>query len=110
MGPLGLGLAFEIRRVSADTAIALPADNRSVVYLVTTGSRNITLTLPAPASATSRFITIQRLDNGRKVFIRPSGNAPIDGVRVPVAMEDRFDAVTLVTDGVEWVVINRRNR
>jgi hypothetical protein len=109
MGPMGLGLAFDIRRVSADTTIVSPADNRSVVYLVTTGSQNITMTLPSAATATSRMITIQRVDNGRKVFIRSAANEAIDGVRQPIVMDEKFDAITLVTDGTEWVVLYRRH-
>ena len=107
-GPIGVGLTFDIIAVSSDTAIVAPPSAHSVVYLVTTGRSNITMTLPAPATAVGRFITIQRVDDGRKVFIRPQGGEAIDGARQPVVMDDRFDSMTLVTDGTQWVVLSRR--
>jgi hypothetical protein len=94
--------------IADDTLIALPANNHSVIYLVTTGRSNINITLPAAASATSRFIVVQRVDNGRRVTIRSQNGEPIDGGSVPIVMDDKFDSVTLVTDGTQWVVLYRR--
>jgi hypothetical protein len=107
-GPIGLGLAFEIRRTSADTALTLPGGNRSVVYLVTTAPGSVTLTLPPAATAVSRFVTVTRVDGGRKVTLRPLNNEMVDGARVPIVMDDKFDSMTLVSDGAEWVVLVKR--
>lgn len=104
-GPMGPGLAFEIRRVSSDAAVTLPAGNRSVIYLVTTPPSNVTLTLPAASTAVSRFVTVVRVDGGRRVFVRPSNNEMVDGVREPIRLGDKFDSITLVSDGVEWVAL-----
>jgi hypothetical protein len=108
MGLMGMGLGFEIRRVSSDTVMTVPSDNRSVIYLVTTAPASVTLTLPPAATATSRFVTIQRTDNGRKVMVRPQGAEMVDGARTPITMNSKYDAVTLVSDGSEWVVLFRR--
>jgi alpha-tubulin suppressor-like RCC1 family protein len=107
-GPMGLGLGFDIRNVSDDTVISLPENNHSVIYLVTTGRTNVNITLPAAASATSRFIVIQRVDDGRMVTIRSQNGEPIDGRRWPIMMDDTSDSITLVTDGAQWVVLYRR--
>ena len=40
---MGLGLGFDIRNVSNDTLISLPENNHSVIYLVTTGFRNVNI-------------------------------------------------------------------
>jgi hypothetical protein len=104
-GPMGLGLAFEIRRVSFDAEITLPAGNRSVIYLVTTPPSNVTLTLPPASTAVSRLVTITRVDRGRRVIVRPSIDEMVDGARAPIVMDDRYDSITLVSDGVEWVAI-----
>jgi hypothetical protein len=104
-GPMGLGLAFEIRRLSSDAEITLPAGNRSVIYLVTTPSSNVTLTLPPASTAVSRLVTITRVDRGRRVIVRPSINEMVDGARAPIVMDDGSDSITLVSDGVEWVAI-----
>lgn len=105
---MGLGLAFEIQRVGADATLVSPPDNRSLICLVTSGRGAITITLPPAETATSRFMTVQRLDKGRKILIRAAGGEMIDGAGAAVVMEDRFDAVTFVTDGTEWVVFSRR--
>jgi hypothetical protein len=107
-GPLGLGLSFEIRRTSSDTALTLPEGNRSVVYLVTTAPGNVTLTLPPATTAVSRFVTVTRVDGGRRVTVRPLNNEMIDGARVPLVMGDKFDSITLVSDGAEWVALVKR--
>lgn len=104
-GATGLGLSFEIRRVLSDALITLPAGNRSVVYLVTTPPSNVTLTLPAASDAVSRFVTIVRVDRGRRVIVRPSNNEMVDGARAPIVMGDKYDSITLVSDGVEWVAL-----
>jgi hypothetical protein len=107
-GPIGLGLGFDVSNIAEDTVISLPANNHSVIYLVTTGGSHINITLPAAAGATSRFIVVRRVDEGRRVTIRSQNGEPIDGRRGPIVMDDKFDAVTLVTDGTQWVVLYRR--
>jgi hypothetical protein len=97
-----------IRRVFTDTVITLPQNNQSVIYLVTTAPTSVTLTLPPAAAAGSRFITITRVDNGRKVIVRPQANELVDGIRTPITMDDKFDSVTLVSDGNEWVSLFRQ--
>ena len=91
-GATGLGLSLEIRRTTLDTHITMPTD-KSVVYLVTT----------APAA-----VTITRVDGGRKVTVLPYAGEMVNGARVPVVMDDKYDSITLATDGVEWVVMARR--
>ena len=94
----------------SDTTISMPPNAQSVIYLVTAGASNVTMTLPAAASATSRFVTIQRVDQGKKVFvfIKAQNNESIDGARKSLTMDGTLNQVTLVTDGVEWVVWSHR--
>jgi hypothetical protein len=108
MGPAGAqgsGIAFEIRRVSSNTTVSLPAGNRSVIYLATTAAGNITMTLPAASSAASRFVTITRVDRGGQVTVQPIGNDLLNGVHVSIVMKGNDDSITLVSDGVEWVTL-----
>jgi hypothetical protein len=105
---MGMGLGFDIVKTSSDTVIAMPPDGHSVVYLVTTPPRSLTITLPLASAAASRFVTITRVDNGRTVTVRPQGSDPVDGERVPVVMDDQLDSITLVSDGNEWVSLFRQ--
>lgn len=107
-GPPGIGLAYEIRRVSADTTIDLLAD-RSVAYLVTTDRADVTMTLPPAATSTSRLVTIIHANNPRRVHVVPQGGDPIAGARLPLTLEGSHSSVTLASDGREWVVIFRSN-
>jgi hypothetical protein len=106
IGPPGPGATFSIRRVAADETIAMPVDG-NVIYVVTTSRSNITMTLPSAAAAAGRVIIIRRDDNGRRVFIRPQPNESIDGARRTVALDDRNDGITLVSDGEDWLLIYR---
>jgi hypothetical protein len=109
MGPIGLGLAFQIRRVSDDADVVLGAGNASVVYLVQADRTSpITLTLPAAAGAASRFVTITRVSNGRRITVRTRAGESIDGAASRIVLDDKITSVTLVTDGVEWVVVAQR--
>ena len=105
-GPVGPGATFTIRRVTGDTAIAMPADG-NLLYIVTTQRSNITLTLPSAAAATGRQIVIRRDDNGRRVYVRPQPNESIEGARRTVSLDDRNDGITLVSDGSDWITIYR---
>jgi len=107
-GPIGLGLSFEIQRVSTDRVLVLPEGNRSLICLVTTAPDTVRLTLPPASSAISRFVTITRVDNGKKVLVEPQRDETLDGARVPIVMDGKFDSITLVTDGVEWVALFRQ--
>ena len=107
-GQIGLGLLFEIQRISDDRVLTVPAGNKSLICLVTTAPDSVRLTLPPAATAVSRFVTITRVDSGKKVIVAPQSNEILDGARVPITMDGKFDSITLVTDGVEWVALFRQ--
>ena len=106
-GATGLGLSLEIRRTTLDTHITMPTD-KSVVYLVTTAPAAVTITMPQASLAAGRTVTITRVDGGRKVTVLPYAGEMVNGARVPVVMDDKYDSITLATDGVEWAVIAKR--
>ncbi len=106
-GP-GSGVMFDIRTATSNTTIALPTTGHSVIYLVTTGPTDVTMLLPRAATAVGQFVNIQRMAPGHKVLVRSQNNELVDGAGVPIVLDDKYDAVTLVTDGVQWVVLYRR--
>lgn len=108
-GATGAGLAFEIRRTSTDTVITTPADDRSVVYLVNSGTRAVTMILPPASAAESRFVMVERVGGGRGVTVRPQGNDLLDGANAPIVIDGQYDAFTMISDGHEWIVWFRRN-
>ena len=108
-GATGIGLAFDIRRISADTVITMPPDTHSVVYLVTTTQHPVTITLPLASTAASRFVTVTRVDPGSRVIVQPQGNDALEGARAPIVMGQIYDSFTMISDGHEWVVWFRRN-
>ena len=87
----------------------MPPNNHSLIYLVTTAPNSVTMTLPLASMAASRFVTVTRVDNGRRVTIRPQGHDFLEGANTPLVMDDRYDSFTMVSDGHEWVVLSRRN-
>ncbi len=71
--------------------------------------RTLTLTLPPAADATSRFLTIRRLNAPGLVVINARSGELIAGGGNPrsgsaVSLDDRADYVTLVSDGSSWYV------
>ena len=46
--------------------------------------------------------------NGRTVTVRPQAADMVDGARVPIVLGDKFDSITLVSDGNEWVSLFRQ--
>ncbi len=108
-GPIGKGLDFEIRRASDDTEIAMGgAGNASVVYLVDASRRDqVTMTLPAATTAKWRLLTITRVGAGRKITIRVRTGELLNGATTPIVLDERFESITLATDGVEWVVVSK---
>lgn len=106
-GVAGPGVSFVIARVTETAAIVMPDNGKSVIYLVTPGRRNATITLPPAASAAGRFVIIKRQDRGRLVFVRPSGTDSIEASRAMLRMESERDSLTFVTDGTEWVLLSR---
>ena len=105
-GPEGNGIGFTIARLSASATITLPANGQSLIQIVSAGRDRITLTLPPASTARGRFIVIKRVDRGRPVFVRASGNELINASRSERRMEDERDTLTFVTDGVEWLLLS----
>ena len=110
-GDLGLGLSFVITRISSSQVLPMPAGNASALFLVNTppaprGRRGppVVLTLPDPSRAASRFVTLRRIDTDGVVRVVTINGAAIPGLP---ALDDRWDTVTLVTDGTEWFVFSQ---
>lgn len=104
-GDLGLGLNFVVRHVTASGPLPLADGNASMLYLVSTprtrGPRRLLLTLPDAAVAANRFLTVRRIDTDGQVRILTPNGAPIQGLP---RLDDRWDHVTLVSDGAGWFV------
>ena len=109
MDSTGPGLSFDVRRVSGDTAIVMGPDLKSVAYLVSSTRRDpIALSLPAAATATSRFITVTNIGSARRITLVTQAGETIDRDTAPFAIEGQIKSVTLATDGVEWIVVSVR--
>lgn len=121
-GPIGMGLSFVTVPINVSGSLLLPADKQgspSVIYIVSVppggrGNERFELTLPPALNATSRFVSVRRLDDRGRVFIRSQGGDRIEGWREAparggrdtdvLALENRYDYVTLVSDGGRWFV------
>ena len=91
--------------VWADDSSGSPKD----VYLVTTGASTITATLPAVSAADAtagRVVTILKIDGGAgSVTIDGDGSETING-SATVSLSSQYDYRTIVSDGLEWIVIS----
>lgn len=76
--------------------------------LVTTGSTNRTVNLPAAASSTNRVIRIKKVDSGTgKVTIDGNASETIDGDTTK-DMVLQYEAMTLQCDGSNWHILDRQ--
>ncbi|MGE0043055.1 MAG: hypothetical protein AB7H88_15475 [Vicinamibacterales bacterium] len=124
-GPVGLGLGFVTEAVSESGALTLPGGNTSVIYMVTVpsgrgrGSSQVSLVLPPAADAISRFVSVRRLDDRGRVIVTTQPGEHIEGWKElgddhgrhgdsdALALNGRWDYVTLVSDGVTWFVFGQ---
>jgi len=107
-GSIGLGLSFVVTRVSASGPLALAPNNASMIYMVAgpeRGGGDIVLTLPPAATATSRLLTIRRLDGHGRVTVVAGGGESLESGGTAVVLNDRPDYVTVGSDGAGWYVI-----
>jgi len=110
-GAPGLGLIFRSQTVSAGGPLALGPTNATMIYLVEMppSSNSLTLTLPPAATATSRFLTIRRVDSRGTVFVKPAAGDALEGrgrerPQDAIPLTSRADYVTVVSDGMAWFV------
>lgn len=108
-GATGPGLAFRSIEIDDDVVLAPGPVGVSTIYLVRVARGNVTLRLPAAAAATSRFLTVRRLDSRGRVLIQPKPGESLEGrgrerPQDAIALESRADYVTLVSDGQAWYV------
>lgn len=71
--------------------------------LVTTSTSTITITMPAAANNTNRKLFIKKVDGSTGKVTISSGNN-MDGVG-SIALVDRYDGVTMVSDGSQWYIL-----
>ena len=78
----------------------------SEVHLISNGANNVTITLPAAATAGEGYrYEIKRLGTGT-VTIDPNGSEYIDhSGQTTFAIGAQYDSVSLVTDGSNWFLI-----
>jgi hypothetical protein len=94
-----------------------PESPSSIIALVEVpprGPSSVDLTLPTALNASGRFLTVRRIDNRGQVYVHSQSGERIDGWREAprqgarnsdvLALKDRWDFVTLVSDGVGWFV------
>jgi hypothetical protein len=105
VGPQGFGLGFFLQTITQSQTLTLPPGTVSVVVIVTTDRHDIDVTLPPAASAANRFVTLRRVNSSHTVTIKPVAGEQIVGAnRSVLTLEDRFETLTLVSDGQKWVV------
>jgi hypothetical protein len=115
-GPIGAGLKFTTVKLFREGALVLPPGNGSVLFLANTESatgkgRSYTLHLPPAATATSRFLTVRKVDASGTITIRPRMGERIDDGRAAqgpffdaLALKSAWSSFTLVSDGTAWFV------
>jgi hypothetical protein len=111
-GPAGLGLTFQTISLVAGAPLSLPPGNASVIVFVSANgssrSADDVVILPPAAEGLSRMLVIRRMDERRRIAVRPQAGESIVGGRRPdvVVLERRLDQVVLVSDGLAWVVLD----
>jgi hypothetical protein len=105
-------VSFVTVNVDTSVTLAMPTGSNSIIYLASTPGARLNLTLPNPATAIGRFLSVRRIDAGGRVLIS-SGAAPLEGGHEirdgssdsnVIALNQRWDWVTFVTDGTSWFV------
>jgi hypothetical protein len=104
-------LSFRSPEVSTSGALALGPNGATMIYLVRMPSNlnTLNLTLPPAATATSRFLTIRRLDSRGRVFVKAAAGETLEGrgrdhPEDALPLQDRADYVTVVSDGAVWYI------
>jgi hypothetical protein len=94
-----------VKAVSASYVVT-SSDN---IILMTTGATSRTVTLPSPSANSGKQFTVKKVDSGvGTIDVFPNSTEQIDsgGAGGEYTMNDQFDAVTVVSDGTNWHIIN----
>jgi hypothetical protein len=96
--------ATKVTTVSANTTL----DATHSTVLVSTGSSDKTITLPAASTCTDRIYCIKKTDSGSgDLIIDGNGSENIDGSNT-YTMHDQNNAVIIQSDGSNWFVLAKK--
>lgn len=97
-------LRYDTEYVEPTTGGLLRPDLSSSVYLVSAYTGDVEFRLPAAGSANGNVVTVKRTDASAHVLtITEEGGPGPDGRRV--ALGNRYDFVTLVSNGAGWWIV-----
>ncbi|MBP2293087.1 glycosyl hydrolase family 28-related protein [Azospirillum rugosum] len=97
-------LRYDTEYVEPVTGGLVQPDLSSSVYLVSAYGGDVEFRLPAAGSANGNAVTVKRTDASAHVLtITESGGPGPDGRRV--ALGNRYDFVTLVSNGAGWWIV-----
>jgi len=104
---IGLNGSNELEVIGGlNPTVGTPGDGNTItadINLVTTGSGNITVTLPAPVSG--KIVRIKKIDSGAGgVIVSRNSTDTIDGA-VTKILYHRYEAMTVASDGTDWFIV-----
>ena len=99
-------LRFDTEFVEPPSGGLVDLDRASSVYLVSSFAGAVEARLPAAGAANGQQVTIKKTDpSAHPVTVTEAGGAGPDGR--PLALNDRYDWVTVVSNGAAWHVVGQ---
>ena len=102
-----IGLDFE-PLVNVSTKFVESEDSLTAKYgetiVISTGVRNVTVTLPDASKGINQTITIKKTTGTNRLTISTYGSQTIDGA-ASVRLSTNYDSLTLLSNGGEWLKI-----
>ncbi len=102
-------LRYDTEYVEPQAGGVIALDLTSSVYLVSAYGGNVELQLPAAGAANGHAVTVKRTDaSAHRLTVTEIGGPGPDGRTV--ALGNRYDFVTVVSNGANWWVVAGNNR
>ena len=103
---IGKNSSNQLEVLGLSKTVGTPSDGDTInsdINLVSSGSANVTVTLPAPSSG--KLVTVKKIDSGAGgVIVSRNNTDTIDGA-VSKILYHRYEAITVASDGTDWFIV-----
>jgi hypothetical protein len=103
---IGKNSSNQLEVLGLNKTVGTPSNGDTItedINLVSSGSANVTVTLPAPSSG--KLVTVKKIDSGAGGVVVSKNNADtIDGASSKI-LYHRYESITVVSDGTDWFIV-----
>ena len=97
--------AFNIGYVAASDSTTVTASSATVVNCTKAGAMSVTL--PTAVGNEGLYFIIKKTGSAGAITITTNSTETIDGTDDPTYVDAQYDYIGIVSDGANWIIVNR---